>query len=154
MNEASFRNHRRRARTRPLYWYLVRNGVVSCLSQSPGHRRRGSCRRRLRSTAALRIGPRRLGADAAALVADSSDVGFLWRGSVAPGLGKLQLIVVIVPSFAAYSSGYRGICGRRAQSMKDTDRPIEWRHCDIAPVQDRVPGPRTDIGNCLHPIDA
>ena len=39
---------------------------------------------------------------------------------------------------------YRGICGPRAQRMRHMDRPIEWRHCDIAPVHDRVRSSCTD----------
>jgi hypothetical protein len=51
------------------------------------------------------------------------------------------------------SSGYRGTCGLRAQSMRHTDRLTEWRHCDIVPAHDRVRGSRTDIDCRLHPRD-
>src|SRR5262249_16114727 len=41
---------------------------------------------------------------------------------------------------------YLGTCWPRAQSMMRTGRQIEWRHCGIARVHDRVCRLCTDIG--------
>jgi hypothetical protein len=47
---------------------------------------------------------------------------------------------------------YLGICPRHAQSMTHINRPIEWRHYDIALVRDRVRRSRIDIGRFVSGI--